>query len=213
MPSITLPLDEAVPAFAALLPHTSKDDASEVITAIRSNGATLAATDRYTVGRWGINGGEESEDATFLIPRPVAEWVSKITTTSLRFGKTTGTNGYSVTVEQDENRNVIASIIWDGGPKAERSQMFDAMTDGLRFPLVDRLFPPTDGTDTGAPAREFGFGPAQLEKVTGWAKKYAQRNAPIRFEFRSVENSHKLAPAYFKIGQLDGLIQPNLLLS
>lgn len=225
--TITIPLEEALEAFAAVLPHAPKDNVTPIICAVRIEDNHLVATDRYTVGTFELSTIEAH--APFTVPREVAEYIVKITAAGLRSGKNaaqtyalriTGTpkevTEYSRTEGTTETLVEILPLYFDGKGefigtdstehKVERSQAFDGLVGN--FPPVRRLLAGFEEAENATPV---SLGPVHLEKVTGYAKKW-HKNAAIRFTMSETSNPNKPGPVKAEIGKLTALIQPNLLL-
>ncbi|WP_448812148.1 hypothetical protein [Agromyces bauzanensis] len=210
-PTLTVPIAEAIAAFSAVLPHSTKDPITPILGTVLVSGRSIIATDRYTVGRYTFETSEATED--FLVPREAAEWVSKIVTRGLRRATRAGSTseGYGIELAVVGGAVNVSIVFGEGDDYAvERMQQFDpAPSTADRFPPVARLIPEDPAS---RPEASFvALSPENLEKVTGWAKKYA-KNEAVHFTLAAAENgSDKPAPVYFKIGGLDGLIQPHLL--
>lgn len=201
MSSITLPLTEAIQAFSATLPHSSKDDQAQAVTEIQvtSEGeapAYLLATDRYSMARYELS---EATPETFRIPRAATEWISKIAVSALRHGKLK-LEGYTLRIEHDD-ADTTATILHEG--KAERAQSFD-LACTASFPPVQRLL---SDAKLATDAQPFNLTPQNLEKLTAYARKF-EPGESVTFEQTST-TSGKPGPISFSIGKLSGLIQPD----
>jgi hypothetical protein len=207
--TITIPLEEAIEGFTAVLPHASKDDVTPIITYVAivqglDEPASLVATDRYTVGVFELSAVADTGegDEQFLVRREVAEWVTKINPKSLRYPTSLQ---YSVRITNDRHLDWTRVEILDDG-QVERSQVFDLPQPG-NYPPVLRLLPQTTEPHV------VGFvslKPEFLERPLVYAKKY-HKNEAVKFFVTETTNPNKPGPVFFKIGQLSGLIQPNLL--
>lgn len=216
--TVTLPLEVAIEAFAAVLPHASTDAVTPILCSVQlvpaDDAVTLYATDRYTVGRFTVPLLTSDVDAMpatdhaepFNIPTEAATWIAKTVTKTLRHAN--GAVAYAVVIEDDaEAKTVTVSLVPELTGKPERAQAFERVTGN--FPPVSRLFP----EDEGAMPDVIGLSPQMLSRVIGYATKY-HRRAPIRFSGTAQRDtgSAKMSPILASIGGLTALIQPNLLL-
>ena len=225
---LRFPLHDAIAAASATLPHTSKDDVTPIITAVRVGRDRWVATDRYTVGVWEVSRPEEhdvhslteeerTEDhaaATILIPRDAAEWIAKIVASKLRFSRSRSTLlDYELRVSQEVTTthgawdhtttgDVVLEIVWGG--KVERSQAFEDVVGN--FPPVLRL---VNDWKPAESVTQISIDPAHLEKVTAFARRQ-KKFAPIKIELGLGLSPEKPGPMRITFGQLTALVQPNL---
>lgn len=210
-PSITLPLMEAIEACAAVLPHTSKDDVTPVITTANLEGGRLVATDRYTVGAFKLS---SKASGPIMVPRAALDWLARTSPKTL-VGHFSGTKpeayqvqitGISPGAKGPEllEEAVTVEILLHG--KAERMQQFRPIT-GIFPPVADRLL---DEHEMATEVVPVSLNPEFIERVTGYAKKW-HRGLPVRFTAGKSDNPSKPGVVRVSIGCFDGLIQPNLL--
>lgn len=214
--TITLPIFEAIEACAAVLPHISTDDVTPVITVAHITGDEMTATDRFTVGRFKLS--QSLDEGAISLPLEAVKWLARFVVKHLledaKFlqpGK-----GYMVTIEAPEATDLK-------GPKAaEQSVTVSVASEhhgvealrkfrpvGGNFPPVGRLL---DGHKPAEVVPTVALGSEQLEKFTGYAKKW-HRNRPLTFTLGTTDNPSKPGPVLIKIGeQFTGLLQPNLML-
>lgn len=193
----TVTLNTAQQAFAAVLPHISKDDVAPVImhAQLDTNGV-LWATDRYTIARYDL---ETSVAEPVLIPRDALEWVTKIVHSKLRERRVE----YEIQIKANDIdlQLVLKQVAYD---VPERTQTFPRGTGN--FPPIERLI------DTHKPAQDaydILLLPRHTEKVYNYAKKWC-KDQPIKHQFGQPYESGKPAPIKLTIGKLTTLIQPNL---
>lgn len=210
-PSIVLPLMEAIEACAAVLPHTSKDDVTPVITTASLEGDRIVATDRFTVGAFKLS---TSASGPIMVPRAALDWLAKTNPKTLvgHFsgmrpgayqaritGLTPGVSGPALLEEA-----VTVEILLEGKP--ERIQQFRPVTGN--FPAVaEKLL---DTHEMAAEVVPVSLNPDFIERITSYAKKW-HRGLPVRFTAGKSDNPNKPGVVRVSIGSFDGLIQPNLL--
>ena len=231
----TLSLMDAIEAFAATLPHASKDAVTPVITGVRITASsrladaqtiklattdadadaatparvpviTFAASDRYTMGLFVIDGATSGDGrardassaaggcaveshsdnpAGLIIPRDVAEWVAKLTAASV--GAAAGAVGKNAMSVEYALRITATEPSRDGRPTNARAEVvrWGKVVDSRafvpmsgNFPPVERLIPDEDERH-GLPilAR---LAPKHVAKVIGYAAKY-HGDTPVTF--------------------------------
>lgn len=207
MTTLSLPLTpELAAGFAAVALYTSKAAATPVLGNVRVSHTHLLATDRYVVGRFehttaevirerhGENGPDDPA-AFVLVPRAIAEWVSK---NLPKYGEPT-------LILTD-----TAASISLGEGVVTASIGFESAV-GLNYPPVERLIP--DRTEYAADMLPVHIGADHLAVVAKSAQVLAKplkvKNIPVRFQFAPDTERGNKAPAYLTIGQrFDGLLQP-----
>lgn len=212
-PSITLPLMEAIEACAAVLPHTSKDDVTPVITVANLEGDRIVATDRFTAGAFKLSA---SASGPIMVPRAALEWLAKTNPKTL-VGYFSGMNpevyqaritGLTPEVSGHDllDEAVTVEILLDGKP--ERMQQFRPVT-GHFPPVAEKLL---DAHEMATEVVPVALSPDLLERFTSYAKKW-QRGVPVRFTAGKPGNPSRPGTVRVSIGNFDGLIQPNLLVN
>ena len=208
--TITVPYSQATLGgmFAVAL-HSSKDDVTPVICAVKVSTHTFLATDRYSIGEW-THTPEASDtaasDLALLIPRSAAEWLAKQSPKVLGFGPRDTLlleSGLVVVFARDS-----ITIQW------ETSGTVLAVT---RFAEVKGNFPPVGRLLANAVAAEdapsaISLKPASIEKFTKGAAKTLEREGAFTMRFTKTENPNKPGPVIFEFAKFRGLLQPNLLL-
>lgn len=217
MNAITMPFEEAVKAMGALLPHAAKDDVTNVIESVRfepsARGASLLATDRYSVGQWTTQATVSGEG--FTIPRNAAEWIAKLEGADLRMsGGRNGRGGadYFVTIRQDDVDTRV-EIRWGDpdAPKVEKSQTFDRVTGN--YPPVGRILATAETAEpfTGT----FALSVLSLTKVLANAKLIGSKEA-ARFTATVSSNPAKPGPVRVSFAgeyRFLAIVQPYLLVN
>lgn len=216
-PILEIPLSVAMQSAAAMLTSAAKDsEVTDVIKSARFDGAELFATDRYKVARFPMPTQPAAEDrrltlgAAFLIPRAALEWVTKITTKSLRAPRMV--DSYTIRYEQEDSSHagdggtLTASVV-DYAGKTERSQAFDNVTGN--FPPVARLFPAEDAQPA---AMTQAFSPEYMIEILNYCKKFSDRGAPFKMTTYGNEGTNKMQPALIEGAGASFLLQPNLIL-
>ena len=236
---ITLPLFEAIEACAAVLPHASTDDVTPVITCASITGDRIVATDRYSVGTFKLSH-QLDDGAAIMLPLDALKWVARIVTKHLIDDpRLMALDSYTVTIEAPESTTpgrppkfwpgvkpvTGASAAGLAEAQAWRDKQVVAVSVESKQHGVEMLrkfrpvfgnFPPVGRLiDEHKPSREHptvALGPRQLEKFTGYAKKY-HRDAALKFTLSATDNPNKPGPVFITIGdKFVGLLQPNLLL-
>ena len=211
--TVTIPYSQAtLGGMYAVALHSSKDDVTPVICAVKVSTHTFLATDRYSVGEWthtpeasDIADSTPASDLALLIPRSAAEWLAKQGAKALgAFEHALSEEGGAVIVF---SRDSIA-IQW------EQSGQVLAVT---RFAEVQGNFPPVERLLSGAVAAEdapsaISLKPAFIERFTKGAAKTLEREAALTMRFTKTANPNKPGPVIFEFAQFRGLLQPNLLL-
>lgn len=207
----TYPLEAAIKAATAVLPHANTDTMSPPIMSAWLTPTHWYATDRYTVGRYELAG---DPDTFIVLPLDALKWVATIKPGTLRHVNraTIIEPAYQLRVTHPPHENgkkpspVLVEVLFNN--EVERAQAFDPVSG--TYPPVDRLF------DTWKAASENGrfpdtirLAPAHLEKVTTWAKRN-HKEEPVIFELGTTEHGDKPSPTRATIGLLSALIQPNL---
>lgn len=208
-PTLLLPLEEAIEAFSAVLPHAEKTrTGTAAIECVSVNGDRLVATDKYTVGAYWLSA---SASAPFLVVRDVAEYVAKIAVKGLRFGSWIGktsepSGGYTVRIAQDATIEAVSvEILWDS--TVERSQVFDRATG--QFPPVVRLIDDWKPAERVTP---FALLPENVERVLGFAKKFSKISGDKVVVFTPGKSTNPNKPGVIRaeVGKLVALIQPHM---
>ena len=208
--TITIPYSQAtLGGMYAVALHSSKDDVTPVICAVRVNAHTFLATDRFSVGEW-THTPEASDtptsDVALLIPRSASEWLAKQSAKALGFIPRDArmlAEGVVIVFSRDS-----ITIQW-----AESGQVL-AVT---RFAEVKGNFPPVERILAGAVAAEdapsaISLKPAFVEKFTKGAAKTLEREGTFTMRFTKTEKPNKPGPVIFEFAQFRGLLQPNLIL-
>ena len=212
---LTLPIFEAIEACAAVLPHVATDPVTPVITVAHITGDTITATDRYTVGRFNLS--QALDEGSIALPLEAVKWLARFVTKHLLEDvRMVKRDTYTVTIEAPEPTELK-------GPKAAGQSVtvsVESKNHGVevlrKFRPVGGNFPPVgrllDGHKPAEAAPTVALGSEQLEKFTGYAKKW-HRGHPLTFTLSATDNPGKPGPVLIKIGeQFTGLLQPNLLL-
>lgn len=229
--AISLPLDDAIEAASAVLPHIATDDNAPILTnallTATGDQIELTGTDRYTVGRFTIDAATGATPRAILLPRAAVEWIAKTTRKQLRRAGTPAqlrgidhpdvdprSEEYAHTVDIEHTPDgattrptsgtVTVAIRHTKSGTIEKSQAFDHV-DAHNFPPVARLFPDEPHS---IPA-EIGLTPVHLTKVLSYAAKW-HKDHPVTFASTPTAD-HRLAPVIATIGRLTALIQPNRL--
>lgn len=216
MTILSMPLLDAKRLAAALLPHTSKDWITPVLSHIvlrpGSEGGVFAyASDRYTIGRYDLTNIVEGEYDGMMIPRHVLSAVGAL-------GKATlprDLGMYRIEFEQFASPSGFtyfsATAIWHNAEEMEDThwqRRWDVASSAGTFPAVEKLFADFIPGEVSV----LGLTPEHVEKFTGYAK--SSRFTPIRVTLAAKGEGHKrLSPHLIEIGdRFKGLIQPNILL-
>lgn len=217
--AITMPFEEAVNAFNALLPHVGKDATTPIIGGVHwAPDGTLLATDRYTVGRYKPEKltftGDEFSGAT--MPVEAVKFIAAMRPAKLAMGKNEAHNYVLRFTFDSSAQNVRIELGYgDGFVNAEMSAAFATLdqTDYRGYPNVARLFPDE--------STEFGTsGPLSLRAsfidrasvAVKWLGGLGNGDGCARWQFTKTENPAKPGPVYIQVGErFDMLVQPNLL--
>lgn len=227
MPSLTMPLADAILSAKALLNHASKDDITPVIctaAVLELDGKHyLVATDRYSFGRFRLDILDilDGDPVGGMIPRAALEWVSKITVKGLRneyaAGLAPDNGGYSIRYQWTDipdvprGTDVEVAIIRDG--KSERSQTFDGLEGN--FPPVAKLW--KDDTSEEAGQQQIILNHAAFTKIAADIALFHGKghNGSARLNLTASTNPNRPGPVQYTLGQGAGerwtaAIQPNL---
>lgn len=210
--TIRLPLFEAMQACAAVLPHTSADDVTPVITTASIEGDTITATDRYSVGQFKLS--RSLDSGSIMLPREAVKWIARFVVKHLlSYVPRTTLTGYEVRIDGPDPvksprpaiENVLVSVVSEVHG-VEASRMFHPVLGN--FPPVGRLLAghkPAEAIPTVA------LGPYHVEKFTTYARKW-HRDEPLRFTLSESDNPGKPGPVLIELGRFTGMLQPNLLI-
>jgi hypothetical protein len=226
--TITLPYSPAtIAGMAAVVLHASKDGVTPIICAVQVTQRHFVATDRFTVGQWEHTSLSESierhgeagpadPDATIILPRTAAEWLSKQLPKPLDIDRPNSRQDVSERVEI-VIANVSISIQYSGPtPTVIASTVFPEIKGN--YPPTSRLFPAEISDPGNAPAR---LNPTLLAKFCTGAAKAAEKESPILMTNTQVGDSHKPGPVLIEFAadevcesgyRFRGLIQPNVIL-
>lgn len=223
MSTIELPYTaEMLSGMFAVAQHTTKDDVTPAIHAVKVTPRFFVATNRYTVGRWEHNTEADAgpltaegvlvndPDAVVLVPRKAAEWLAK------QLPKVLG-------VEDPRNLSESPYVVvftpesvtvkWAGNDGAILAVTRFEVVVG-NFPPVERLFPEvrsSDRLDDFMPV--VSLKPEFLEMFIRGAKRTVVREAPMRFQLQKSDNPNKPGPVLITFAdRFTGLLQPNILL-
>lgn len=230
MPSLTMPLADAILACKALLHHTSTDDVTPVIcgaAVVDHEGRFyLVATDRYSFGRFLLTTSDNVDvESGAMIPNGALDWVSKINVKGLR-------NQYALILDPDQGGYVIRwswGINPDGmsttqfsevevaivrSDKTERTQTFDVPSFG-KFPSVARLYDEDRATSRLLPPSVM-LSHSSLVKVAADTLLFHGKGTTgaVALQFASGEDGKPL-PVQYELGisgRWTAALQPNLLL-
>lgn len=223
MHTITLPAVAAITGFGAMLPFTSKDTITPIIgevgLTLHDDKLHLIGTDRYIVGLYPIEQAEEftADDlaelrgSKWFIARAAAEWISKLKPKTWRFAADT----YSIRIEWSTGNDGSTSVqlIQGDAQKIEQAMTFDPPVMG-NYPPVGRL---VRADETGLVESNTARFP--LHSITDVLTAAKVVGASMPADSASLQLTHydsketsKPQPSRFSVGDLFGLIQPNLLL-
>lgn len=210
--TLTLPLYEAKRACAAILPHTSDDDVTPVITCAYVEGKSIVATDRYTVARHELSA---EPSAPFMLHRSAVAWIARMNMRTL--ANHLNPDSYTLRIETpqrekgDNIKRALAQVTVTSEMYGdERMMKFDTVAGN--YPPVGRLF---GNWETAAEAYPVSLAPDKIERVTAWARSY-HRDRPVLWELGKVGEGEGVAskhpPVRATIDGFTALIQPNLTL-
>jgi hypothetical protein len=225
--TITLPYSPAtINGMAAVALHASKDGFTPILCAVQVTQRHFVATDRFTVGQWEHTSMSESierhgetgpadPDATIILPRTAAEWLTKQLPKPLGIDRLISRQNVFDEVEIVITNESI-SIQYSGPtPTVIATTVFPELKGN--YPPISRLFP-ADISDPGnAPAQ---LNPTYLAKFCTGAAKAADKNSPILMTNTRVKDSYKPGPVLIEFAadkacesgyRFRGLIQPNLI--
>lgn len=213
MPTITIPLYDAKRLATALVPHTTQDDVTPVLSHVvigGDNGAFAYATDRYTVGRYDLtNIVQEFPETEIQIHRDILSALRRVGGTVLPHSR--DLDKYAVrisTVPIDKyRRQTTASVVFRGHDgdlnETHWMRLWESAVGYGNFPTVRTLL---DGFVAGRAAKVVVNGP-QVGKFSNFSRLYSVN---MRLTMPQAVNN-KLSPILVEVGnRLKGLIQPNL---
>lgn len=213
---LTLPIFEAIEACAAVLPHVATDPVTPVITVAHITGDTITATDRYTVGRFKLS--QALDEGAISLPLEAVKWLARFVTKHLLEDARNmpPSEGYMVTIEAPEPTELKGPKIAEQSVTVSVESKHHGVEALRKFRPVGGNFPPVgrllDGHKPAEVVPTVALGSEQLEKFTGYAKKW-HYGRPLTFTLSATDNPGKPGPVLIKIGeQFTGLLQPNLLL-
>lgn len=209
--TLTLPLYEAKRACAAILPHTSSDDVTPVITCAYVEGKSIVGTDRYTVARHELS---TAPSEPFMLHRSAVAWIARMNMRTL--ANYMNPDSYTLRIESpqrkpgDQIKRALAQVTVSSELYGdERMMKFDTVAGN--YPPVGRLF---DGWETAAEAYPISLAPDKIERITSWARSY-HRDMPVLWELGKAGGdgssfASKHQPMRASIAGFAALIQPNL---
>lgn len=221
---VTLPLRELIEASAAVLPHISKDDVMPVLTAALISGSHIIATDRYSVGRFGLSA--EVDGGSIMLPGDAARWLAGfpvkslldidrevlsshrywVTVTAPAASQTIGMHAEdAVKLREEIRRATVTVTVGNEGRPVEQQRMFRPVVGIL--PPVAKII---EDFEAAADAQTVALNPAFIERFTTYARKYKYQHIEVTLSKR--EGSDKPGVVRFTIGDnFVGLLQPKLI--
>jgi hypothetical protein len=225
--TLTLAETDAVLAAKAALANSSRDDVTPVICGARfrivRERLEVTATDRYTVSRHRLTPHHVTDEGRLaptksgdeldvIVPRAALTWLAK-NANAFRRATFGGKVVFDFHPEQREPglprvKPVAGHVTITVAPVVGDQESLAAT-----FMLIDGKFPPVEQLIDKAETAEVGvlsLSPRHLAKLNS----YIPRDIPARFEFTVSPSNNKPGPIKITVAELDldGLIQPNLLL-
>lgn len=224
---LEIPFEEAVEAFASVLPHTSSDKVTPVLTALsitvdEEGLAYLIATDRYSVGRYQFSTTPLFSEAVteIRVSKEAALWISKLKTAGLRHWFKGMDNLYFIriaiepgTAPSGSDSTIKVDLVYclssesSTGGTVEVTQSFNAAPAG-NFPPVNRLF--AIDSELHSPV-SITFAGGQLGKFVKSFSAIADAKT-MTFQGASSSSPNKPGPMLVTISdRFNGLVQPHLM--
>lgn len=207
MTTITIEAGAARFLAEALLPATSKDDVTPVLTGVHlsiENGKLRAvATDRYRVHAVLLDVvGDAPAELNALIPRSIMQWIVRATAAYTRRRAQPFKPVVVFEIDEDGSRALIRARE-DAEANLEEQTITTALIKG-NFPPVMRLIATARTADTADAAE----GMLNLDFVSSLK---ALGSTPPVIRFTKAENPHREGVVHFWFGDhAEALIQPNI---